>query len=112
MRDIGEFKITWLAPYRGATDSIAKTTISQILVSLSVESEARGGKARTERGVFARFRFNDLKEAARRRMQALCKLNGAKGRRRGGSGLCGGAQQMIRRARKLAIAEKCWEESV
>jgi len=47
-----------------------------------------------------------------RRMRALCKLNGAKGRRRGASGLCGGAQQMIRRARKLAIAEKCCEESV
>jgi hypothetical protein len=29
--------------------------------SLIVESEARGGKACTERGVFARFRFNDLK---------------------------------------------------
>ncbi len=47
-----------------------------------------------------------------RRMRALCKLNGAKGRRRGASGLYGGAQQMIRRARKLAIAEKCCEESV
>ena len=70
------------------------------------------GNACTERGVFARFRFNDLKEAARRRMRALCKLNGAKGRRCGASGLCGGAQQMIRRAWKLAIAEKCCEESV
>jgi hypothetical protein len=46
MRDIGEFKITWLAPYRGATDAIVKTTISQILVShligqvASVKSQA------------------------------------------------------------------------
>ena len=47
-----------------------------------------------------------------RRMRALCKLNGAKGRRRGASGLCGGAQQMIRRAWKLTIAEKCCEERV
>jgi hypothetical protein len=47
-----------------------------------------------------------------RRMRALWKLNGAKGRRRGASGLCGGAQQMTRRARKLAIAKKCCEESV
>jgi hypothetical protein len=40
-----------------------------------------------------------------RRMRALWKLNGVKGRRRGASGLCDGAQQMARRARKLAIAE-------
>jgi hypothetical protein len=32
------------------------------------------------------------------RMRVLCKLNGAKGRRRGASGLRGGAEQMIRRA--------------
>lgn len=43
---------------------------------------------------------------------ALWKLNGAKGRHRGASGLCGGGQQMTRRARKRAIAEKCCEESV
>jgi hypothetical protein len=67
-----------------------------------------------ERGVFARFRFNDLKEAARvcGGCGPLCKLNGVKSRRRGVSELCGGAQQMTRRARKLAIAEICCEESV
>jgi hypothetical protein len=37
----------------------------QVSISPSVVSEARGGKACTKRGVFARFRFNDLKEAAR-----------------------------------------------
>ncbi len=47
-----------------------------------------------------------------RRMRALWKMNGAKCRRRGASGRCGGAQQMTRRARKQAIAEKCCEESV
>jgi hypothetical protein len=47
-----------------------------------------------------------------RRMRALWKLNGAKGRRRGAPGPCGGAQQITRRARKLAVAEKCCEESV
>jgi hypothetical protein len=47
-----------------------------------------------------------------RRMRALWKLNGVKERRRGASELCDGAQQMTRRARKLAIAEKCCEESV
>ena len=37
-----------------------------------------------EQGVFARFRYNDLKEAARdlRRTRALCKFNGGKERRR------------------------------
>jgi len=36
-----------------------------------------------EHGVFARFRYNDLKEAARdlRRTRALCKFNGGKERR-------------------------------
>ena len=43
---------------------------------------------------------NDLKEAARRRMRALWKLNGAKGRCRGALGLCCGAQRMTRRAPK------------
>jgi hypothetical protein len=47
-----------------------------------------------------------------RRMRTLWKLNGAKGRRRGPSGQCGGAQQMTRRAWKRAMAGKCWEESV
>jgi hypothetical protein len=37
-----------------------------------------------EHGVFARFRYNDLKEAARdlRRTRALCKFNGGNERRR------------------------------
>jgi len=34
-----------------------------------------------------------------RRMRALWKLNGVKGRRRGASGLCDGAQQVTGRAR-------------
>jgi hypothetical protein len=64
--------------------------------------------------VFARFRYNDLKEVARdlRRTRALCKFNGGKERRRAVPRLCGGGQQMIRRARKLSIAEKYCEESV
>ncbi len=43
--------------------------------------EARGV---CELGVIARFRYNDLKEAARdlRRTRALCKFNGGKERRR------------------------------
>src|SRR5258708_1871856 len=106
--------VAWFDPTRaiGRESAGRHHAMHMWVKSLSVESEARGGKACTERGVFARFRFNDLKEAARRRTRALWKLNGAKGRRRGASGLCGGAQQMIRRARKLAIAEKCCEESV
>ena len=56
---------------------------SQLLVSLSVVSEARRGRRLHEHGVFARFRYNDLKEAARdlRRTRALCKFNGGKERR-------------------------------
>jgi len=47
-----------------------------------------------EHGVFARFRYNDLKEAARdlRRTRTLCKFNGGKERRR---------------AVQVALPEKC-----
>ena len=38
---------------------------SQVPVSLRVVSEARRAMRLHERGVFARFRYNDLKEAAR-----------------------------------------------
>ena len=47
-----------------------------------------------------------------RRMWALWKLNAARVRRRDAAGLRGGTQQMTRRARKRAIAEKCCEENV
>jgi hypothetical protein len=52
--------------------------------SLRVVSEARRARRLHEPGVFARFRYNDLKEAARdlRRTRALCKFNGGKERRR------------------------------
>jgi len=45
--------------------------------SLRVVSEARRAMRLHEHGVFARFRYNDLKEAARdlRRTRALCKFN-------------------------------------
>ena len=51
-----------------------------------------------EHGVFARFRYNDLKEAARglRRTRALCKFNGVKERRRTAPRLC-------RRARHVPV---------
>jgi hypothetical protein len=51
-----------------------------------------------EHGVFARFRYNDLKEAARdlRRTRALCKFNGGKERRRAMAWLC-------RRARHVTV---------
>ena len=43
-----------------------------------------------EHGVFARFRYNDLKEVARdlRRTRALCKFNGGQERRRAVPRLC------------------------
>ena len=53
-------------------------------------SEARRARRVHEHGVFARFRYNDLKEAARdlRRTRALCKFNGGKERRRTAPRLC------------------------
>jgi len=58
--------------------------------SLRVVSEARRARRVHEHGVFARFRYNDLKEAARdlRRTRALCKFNGGKERRRTAPRLC------------------------
>src|SRR5882762_1108135 len=58
--------------------------------SLRVVSEARRAMRLPEHGVFARFRYNDLKEAARdlRRTRALCKFNGGKERRRVVPRLC------------------------
>jgi hypothetical protein len=55
-----------------------------VMGSLRVVSEARRAMRLHEHGVFARFRYNDLKEAARdlRRTRALCKFNGGKERRR------------------------------
>ena len=43
---------------------LTSVSAQSVMISLRVESEARGGKACTERGVFARFRYNDLKEDA------------------------------------------------
>jgi len=41
-----------------------------------------------EHGVFARFRYNDLKEVARAADAGLCKFNGGKERRRVVARLC------------------------
>jgi hypothetical protein len=58
-----------------------------------------------EHGVFARFRYNDLKEAARDcgGRGPLCKLNGGRERRRGGRKLCRGARHPRRCAVKVAV---------
>ena len=58
--------------------------------SLRVVSEARRAMRLHEHGVFARFRYNDLKEVARdlRRTRALCKFNGGQERRRAVPRLC------------------------
>jgi len=59
-------------------------------------------------GVFARFRYNDLKEAARdlRRTRALCKFNGGKERRRAVPRLCCRARHVAVWGRKLGECEK------
>jgi hypothetical protein len=76
--------------------------------SLRVVSEARRAMRLHEHGVFARFRYNDLKEAARdlRRTRALCKFNGGKERRRAVPGLCCRARDVTVCRRKLAECEK------
>jgi hypothetical protein len=69
---------------------IGSLTIRLVMGSLRVVSEARRAMRLHEHGVFARFRYNDLKEAARdlRRTRALCKFNGGKERRRVVPRLC------------------------
>ncbi len=61
-----------------------------------VVSEARKAMRLHEHGVFARFRYNDLKEAARdlRRTRALWEFNGGKERRRAVPRLCRGARHV------------------
>ena len=61
-----------------------------VLICLRVVSEARRAMRLHEHGVFARFRYNDLKEVARdlRRTRALCKFNGGQERRRAVPRLC------------------------
>src|SRR5467141_5062916 len=80
--------------------------------SLRVVSEARKAMRLPEHGVFARFRYNDLKEAARdlRRTRALCKFNGGKERRRAVPRLCRRARHVTVGARKLAVAKKDGEK--
>jgi hypothetical protein len=57
-----------------------------------------------EDGVFARFRYNDLKEAARdlRRTRALCKFNGGKVQRAGAPELWDRAPPAILGEEKVA----------
>ena len=47
-------------------------------LSIRESQFSRSGRMH-EHGVFARFRYNDLKQAALRRTRALCKLNGVEG---------------------------------
>jgi len=56
--------------------------------------------------VLARFRYNDLKEAARAVDAALCKFNGGKERGRAVPRLCRRVRQVTVGARKLAECEK------
>jgi hypothetical protein len=65
-------------------------------------------------GEFARFRYNDLKEAARdlRRTWALCKFNGGAERRRAVPRRCCRARHMTVGGRKLAEFEKRVASSV
>ena len=64
--------------------------LAQSPSSLRVLSEARRAMRLQGHGVFAHFRYNDLKEAARDlwRTRALCKFNGGKERRRAVPRLC------------------------
>ncbi len=72
------------------SNGVMRSLVGLVMGSLSVVSEARRAMRLHEHGVFARFRYNDLKEAARdlRRTRALCKFNGGKERRRAVPRLC------------------------
>jgi hypothetical protein len=61
---------------------------------LGLYRKREGARRLHEHGVFARFRYNDLKEAARdlRRTRALCKFNGGKEGRRTVPRLCSRAR--------------------
>ena len=80
--------------------------------SLSVVSEARRARHMQEHGVFARFRYNDLKEAGPRLRwtRSLCKFNGEKERRGVVLRLCGGARSLTVGVRRQAVAKKDREE--
>src|SRR5580700_2615946 len=73
--------------------------------------QARRGQ---EHGVFARFRYIDLKEAARGcgGRGPLWELNGVEWCCEGMPGLCGRARQTAPGAWKVAAAKKCREQSV
>jgi hypothetical protein len=72
-----------------------------------VVSEARRAIYLHEHGVFARFRYNDLKEAARDLWwtRALCKFNGGKERRRAVPRLHCRARHMTVGGRELTECE-------
>src|SRR5713101_8070415 len=62
-----------------------ETRLRKVLV---LYRKREGARRLHEHGVFARFRYNDLKDAARRRTRALCKFNGGKERCRAVPRLC------------------------
>jgi hypothetical protein len=66
-----------------------------------------GARRLHEHGVFARFRYNDLKEAARDcgGRGPLCKLIGVEGWGGGVLGWCGGAQELTRWVAELAMTK-------
>ncbi len=75
---------------------------------LGLYRKREGAKLLHEHGVFARFRYNDLKEAAcdLRRTRTLCKFNGGKERRRTVARLCRRARHVTGEAWKLAECER------
>ena len=77
-------------------------------------SYRKRGQARHdhEHGVFARFRYDDLKEAGRGcgGRGPLCKFNGGKERCESPRGLCYSAPYMTWCAKRLAMKKKHLEE--
>ena len=65
----------------GQNSQVAVTVFYREVLGLYRKRE--GARRLYEHGVFARFRYNGLKDAARdlRRTRALCKFNGGKERR-------------------------------
>jgi hypothetical protein len=75
---------------------MARKGYAEGTLSIRVVSEARRAMGLQEYGVFARFRYNDLKEAARdlRRTRDLWKFNDGKERGPAGPRLCGRARHV------------------